>query len=279
MKSLLKFSPFISTKIWGYEKWLVSTHKNGTSLVLPAAIPLTQILNAHYPLLIKLIHADETLSVQVHPDNEYARLHENDSGKTECWYILEADENAQLVCGLQNNGEPLNRETLSRIIAENTIESYLKKIPVSSGDMIYIPAGTIHAIMGGISIIEIQQSSDVTYRLYDWGRQREIHIQKSLDVIDYNNKNPYTVFHPFISLTCPYFTVEKKTQCASEPVLCDTSQEKAVSYIAVSGEGIFRIANTDENETLIGKNSDTCMLLPHSAVEISGDITYLRVTE
>ena len=118
----------------------------------------------------------------MHPDDEYSRKYENDNGKTECWYILEAKEDASLICGIKPN---MTKESFAKVIENGEIENYLEKVSVKSGDMIYIPHGTVHAIEGGLKLIEVQQSSDVTYRMYDWGRDREMHIEKSLDVIDY----------------------------------------------------------------------------------------------
>ena len=119
--------------------------------------------------MIKVIQANDTLSVQVHPDDEYSKIHESDNGKTECWYILDAKEDASLICGIKPG---LNKESFSKIIEEGNIENYLEKVSVKPGDMIYIPVGTVHAIEGGLKLIEVQQSSDVTYRMYDWGRDR-----------------------------------------------------------------------------------------------------------
>ncbi len=136
-----------------------------------------------FPLLLKLLDARQPLSVQVHPGDAYARCHEGKSGKSEAWYILDADPGAKLVYGIDTRGEDLRS-----IVASGKLEDCLHWVPVRPGDVFYIPAGTIHALGPGIRCYEIQQSSDVTYRLWDWGRTgkdgqpRELHIRQALDV-------------------------------------------------------------------------------------------------
>ncbi len=143
-------------------------------------------IKGEFPLLLKLLDAREKLSVQVHPSDIYARRVEGKFGKTEAWVILAADENAQLVFGVKEN---VTREQLKEASDSAQIESLLRFLPVKAGDTLYIAAGTVHAIGGGIVLYEIQQSSDVTYRLYDWerrndkGEKRELHIDKALDVV------------------------------------------------------------------------------------------------
>lgn len=139
-----------------------------------------------FPLLIKFIDAEDDLSVQVHPDNDYARLHENEYGKTEMWYIAEADEGAQLVLGLKDG---CSVSEFAQSVENGTIEEKLNYVPVRKGDVFFIPPGTVHAIGKGILIAEIQQNSNVTYRVYDYNRTdrngtpRQLHTKKALDVI------------------------------------------------------------------------------------------------
>ena len=141
-----------------------------------------------FPLLLKLIDARDRLSVQVHPDDEYAAKVENKQGKTEAWVILDCDEGAELVFGVR---EGVTKEALRKASLEGKeVEKLLGRVRVQKGDVYYIPSGTVHAIGAGILIYEIQQSSDVTYRFYDWdrtdsrGNRRELHIDKAIDVVD-----------------------------------------------------------------------------------------------
>lgn len=206
MGKMFKTEPFYSRRPWGYELWTLSTHRHGQSLVLPEKKSLLEVVGHPLPVLIKIIKADEALSVQVHPGDDYAHVHEHDNGKTECWYILEAREGASLIVGIEKG---LTREKLADILAQGKLEEVVNYIPVQAGDMIYIPAGTVHAITGGIKLFEVQQSSDATYRMYDWGRPREMHIEKSLDVIDYAGSEKGGKIESFTTLETPYFRVEK----------------------------------------------------------------------
>lgn len=139
-----------------------------------------------FPLLIKIIDANDRLSVQVHPDDTYAKEHGLDAGKTEMWYVLEAEPGATLVSGLK---EGISAEDMRKAVANGTCEALLNAIPVKKGDCFYIPAGLVHAIGKGILIAEIQQNSNTTYRLYDYdrvgadGKKRELHIEEAVEVI------------------------------------------------------------------------------------------------
>ena len=153
--AMFKTQPFVSEKVWGYERWIVSVHPAGQSLVDEATpqiggTPLNAIVGASYPLLIKIIQANETLSVQVHPNDDYARLHEHSAGKTECWYVLDAVPDAKIIYGLQKD---YSRSELETAIRDNRIERCLRSVPVSKGDFIFIPAGTVHAIQGGLRLL------------------------------------------------------------------------------------------------------------------------------
>lgn len=192
---------------WGYEIpgentgecWAVSAHPNGDCTIKEgtfAGKTLSQLWSEEpqlfgnaagdrFPLLIKIIDANDDLSIQVHPDDTYAGKNENGSfGKTECWYILDAPEGATLVIG--HNAK--DRAELEDMIGSGRWEDFLREVPVKKGDFIQIDPGTVHAIKGGIEILETQQNSDITYRVYDYGRlqdgkPRELHIEKSIDVI------------------------------------------------------------------------------------------------
>ena len=248
--TMFKTQPFVSKKVWGYERWIVSVHPAGQSFVDDAmpqigGTPLDAIVGASYPLLIKIIQANETLSVQVHPDDDYARLHEHSAGKTECWYVLDAVPDAKIIYGLQQD---YSRRELETAIRNNTLERCLRSVPVSKGDFIFIPAGTVHAIRGGLRLLEVQQSSDITYRLYDWGRPREVHVQKGLDVLRYLPDSALTPEHPFSGkAVCPYFSLEKKAFTAAGAFSCsafDTPAAKTgwCSLFIISGSGTLETA-------------------------------------
>ena len=181
------------------ECWGISAHPNGDGTIKNGAfagMKLSQVWDGHkevfgnltydrFPLLTKIIDARDDLSIQVHPDDAYAKEHENGSyGKTECWYIMDAPEHASLVIG--HNAK--TKEELKSMIKEGRWSDFIREIPVKKGDFIQIDPGTVHAIKGGLLILETQQNSDITYRVYDYdrlsdGKPRELHVEKSIDVI------------------------------------------------------------------------------------------------
>lgn len=195
---MLRLNAIKSEKIWGYELWIASTHPNGCQK------DFETFAGGDYPLLVKVIQADDVLSVQVHPDDELAAKFEGCRGKTECWYILDAKKDSRLIYGMK--GE-YTADELKKAIEENRLESYMKSVGVERGDFAYIPAGTVHAIGGGLRILEVQQSSDITYRLYDWGRGRECHVEKGIASIKNLDAQKLVKFPG--SFQCPYFTMQE----------------------------------------------------------------------
>lgn len=216
MKSILFLEPVFKQMIWGGrqladqfgyeipggntgECWAVSAHPNGDCVVREGAYQgktLSQLWKEEpglfgnsdldrFPLLVKIIDAKDDLSIQVHPDDAYAGENENGSlGKTECWYILDCPEGASLVVG-HNAG---SRQELQEMIEQERWGELIREIPVKKGDFIQINPGTVHAIKGGLMILETQQNSDITYRVYDYGRltdgkPRQLHVKQSIDVI------------------------------------------------------------------------------------------------
>jgi mannose-6-phosphate isomerase len=175
-----------------------------------------------FPILTKIITANDWLSVQVHPDDAYAqRVERQPFGKTECWYILAAEPGAQLVVGWARE---TSRAECERRIAEGTLAEILRKVDVRAGDTVYIPAGLVHAIGPGVTVFETQQASDLTYRLFDWnrkgldGKSRELHVQKATDVLDYRAGGEATLAQIAYSfdgverlalIADPRFTVER----------------------------------------------------------------------
>jgi len=182
------------------EYWAISAHPNGVSTVKNgrfAGQKLDTLYAEHrelfgnrsepvFPLLTKILDADDWLSVQVHPDDAYGLKHEGELGKTECWYIIAADEGAEIIYG--HNAK--SKEELREQIESKKWDQLLTKLKVKAGDFFYVPSGTMHAIGSGILILETQQSSDTTYRVYDFDRKddagnlRELHLEKSIDVLN-----------------------------------------------------------------------------------------------
>ncbi len=189
-----------------------------------------------FPLLIKFIDANEKLSVQVHPDDQYALAFEEDLGKTEAWYIVNANENSRIIYGLKDF---ITKTDFISSLTNGNIEETLNEIQVKAGDIIYIPAGTVHAIGEGIVLYEVQQNSDVTYRLYDWerlgldGKARELHIEKALDVIDFNNKNKKIVNQ---KLSCNLFTIEEIICVEAYKHILSGNSFEVLTFIEGKGE-------------------------------------------
>jgi mannose-6-phosphate isomerase len=269
--SIFKLEPYLIEKVWGWEKWVLSCHEDGKSKIeegIYKGKELAAVLgySNEFPILNKIIKSQGTLSVQVHPNNDYARRIENANGKTECWYILEAVEGATLVLGIKKG---LNKEKLGVIIKEGKLEDYLERINIKKGDFIYIPAGTVHAIEAGVKLIEVQQNSNITYRLYDWGRGREVHIEKSLDVIDYKSQNKSGKIDKFHKLETPYFKVEK--------IIVDNSYRDKVndslhSYIVICGEGVIK-ANNEKMEL---KEEETIYISKGTEYTFEGNMELLK---
>ena len=223
----LLFQPVLKDYVWGgrnlerllerelppgrvAESWEIAAHEDGDSLVENGPYAGLSLRAVHqrlgldligrrntwaqerqkFPLLIKLLDAHDKLSVQVHPDDAFALAHEgNELGKTEMWVVLHAEPNAALIVGLRAGTD---RRMLRQAIDKGTLERYLHTIPIAAGDYVCVPSGTIHAILGGVLIAEIQQNSNTTYRVYDWGREengqaRPLHVEKALAVIDFES--------------------------------------------------------------------------------------------
>lgn len=200
-----------------------------------------------FPLLVKLIDAGDKLSVQVHPDNDYAARVEQDQGKTEMWYIVEADEGAELICGLLDG---VTREDFAAAVAEGDAERVLKRCPVKAGESYFIPAGMPHAIGKGILIAEIQQNCDLTYRVYDYNRRqadgslRELHVEKACDVVRAFSEEEIedlryarrsdTLVNGEILSDCAYFRVEH-LKVGEKKHLPDSALMR--HFLCIAGEG------------------------------------------
>lgn len=287
--ALIRLTPAFKDYLWGgtklkenynkntdldivAESWELSTHKDGQSVVdsgndkgmlfgdyLEKAgkevLGTKGAAFEFFPMLIKFIDALDNLSIQVHPDNEYALRVEKEYGKTEMWYILDAEEGACLYYGTNTE---ITKEEFREKIENDTILDVLKKVPVHKGDVFFIEAGTIHAIGAGIMICEIQQNSNSTYRVYDFGRvgkdgkPRELHIEKAIDV---SNLKPLTsdfkpcgewidnkTYKSAMMATCEYFTTyvyEVKSECSVQ-----VNEDSFASFVVVDGEGSIESADT-----------------------------------
>ena len=243
------------------EYWAISAHPHGVSTIKNgrfAGMGLDQLYAEHrelfgnssepvFPLLTKILDANDWLSVQVHPDNHYAMEHEGELGKTECWYVIAADEGAEIIYG--HNAK--SREELRQQIEKKEWDKLLTKVPVKAGDFFYVPSGTMHAIGSGILILETQQSSDTTYRVYDFDRKdakgnlRELHLEKSIDVLNIGapaNSRPVTVKADDLTSTLlvasDFFAVYKWEVSGKVDI------EKTAAYLLVSvlaGRGVLTV--------------------------------------
>lgn len=247
-KTILKMIPIFQEKIWGGDQlhtkfgysipsrrtgecWAISGHSNGDCAISGgefSGTTISQLWREHrelfgnlegdtFPLLIKIIDAQDDLSIQVHPDDAYAAVHENGSlGKTECWYVLDCKEDATIIIG--HNAS--SKEEMAAMVENDQWDTLLRQVPIHKGDFFQIDPGCLHAIKGGTLILETQQSSDVTYRFYDYGRlengkPRQLHISQSLAVTaapfvenapeqTVSEINGAVITH---LVTCPYYSV------------------------------------------------------------------------
>ena len=234
-----------------------------------------------FPLLIKFIDARQDLSIQVHPTDEIAHRQGKERGKTEMWYALESAPGAQLYNGLKQQITP---EQYKEMVENDTITDALARYEVQEGDVFFIPAGRIHAIGAGCMVAEIQQTSDVTYRIYDFkrkdknGNYRELHTKEAAESIDYNVLSDYrTVYQPTKNegvqvVSCPYFTTA--VYDLTEPMTLDYSElDSFVILIAVKGDGKL-ICNSQETSFRMG---DT-VLFPATTdeVKVEGTVKFLE---
>lgn len=190
-----------------------------------------------FPLLVKFLFPGDKLSVQVHPDDEGARKYGQLCGKTECWYVLRAEPGAQVALGLKSG---VTLDEFRKSIEEKRAEELLNWVEVHAGDMLYVAAGTVHTIGGGMVLVETQQTSDITYRLYDYGRPRQLHIEKGLEAVKMHTNAgkvvPPTDAQPDILVRSPFFQVEKTR--LREPLQAEVSPESPHVVVAVNGSGI-----------------------------------------
>ena len=225
------------------ESWELAAHKDGTSGFAGENFDLAALFNEHreligtnadkferFPMMIKLIDAKNNLSVQVHPSDEYALKNENSYGKTEMWYVAEAEEGAGLYIGFDRDVAEAEFRTL---IAENRLQEVLHFIPVKPGEWHFIEAGTVHAIGKGVVIAEVQQNSNLTYRLYDYGRvgadgkPRELHVEKGVKV------SKLTAYTPDKRTSCEYFSCESVALQGEKTFVA--GKESFVAFVIMDG--------------------------------------------
>ena len=304
----LKFKPIYKEKIWGGknlkthlnknieglhhvgESWEVADHSEDNSIITNGDLKnstLHQLLKEYkrdiiglkpeqkfierFPLLVKFIDANDKLSVQVHPNDDYTMQHEKgEFGKTEMWYIVHAEKGAKLIAGLSHS---VDRDEFKEHLENNTVEEVLHHLEVQTGDVLFIPAGRIHAILPGVVINEIQQNSDLTYRVYDWGRvgfdgkPRDLHIKKSLDVINFNDvtPNPSKIHYAHIDTNvmailarCLYFQVEK--YLLNDKMKFSGDKSSFAIFTVIDGYGVLQWENNKEMEL----NKGETILIPAS---------------
>ena len=314
---ILKLKPIFKDYIWGgnrlrddygfetgfdktAEGWMLACHKDGMNTIdggkydgrelqsVLDEVGLVEVLgkNAekypYFPILIKLIDAYDNLSIQVHPDDKYAREVENEFGKTEMWYVLDASDGATLIYGFKNE---ITKDEFQKAIEDNTLLDKLNVVNVKKGDTFFIEAGTVHAIGKGAMIAEIQQNSNCTYRVYDYGRvgadgkPRELHIKKAVDVSKtvpptHDIKPMGKTEHKFgydeqLITKCNLFNVERFE--IKDKVEFETDGNSFMHILVIEGNGKIDGRNAKKGDSfLIPAN--------HEKFEISGEIEFLATT-
>jgi mannose-6-phosphate isomerase len=261
---------------------------HGEALLGPAALQQLRSglsgANSPSPLLIKVIFAREKLSVQVHPDDEMAHKYGEPRGKTECWYVLESTPGALVACGLKPG---VTLDDLKAGIADGTLENSLKMLELSAGELIYVDAGTVHAIWPGAILLETQQNCDLTYRMYDYGRGRELHIEKSLEAIKFSTRagivNPVKRADRTILINGAYFRIERINTAASlsSASLRDRAAEPepGLAYLfAAAGSARIAAPGFEALEFAKGGLVAVPARSPEFAIEDRGGLELIRIT-
>lgn len=304
-------SPCGKDYLWGAESWVCSAHPDGLSYVAGEMFQgqtLQSVLEEHpaflgthpnkdmgLPILVKLIDAREKLSIQVHPDDEYAEKYEKGSlGKTEMWYVLEAETEAEITYGFVRN---MNRELLLDALQSNSVEQYLNRVKIEKDNVFYVEAGTVHGIGAGAVIAEIQENSNLTYRLYDYdrvdrnGKKRPLHIEKALDVVDYREakspRQPMRILKyqkgcasEFLC-RCQYFQVERlllNTKAEALEVVYSTDSTSFEVLLCVEGTGQLMERWKNEKKILSFRKGD-CIFVPADSVPLylAGNAQLLKI--
>ncbi len=267
------------------ESWELSTHPDGESIVCGgefSGMKLSEYIKANggnecigtraaefdfFPILIKLIDAKDNLSIQVHPNDEYALRVEGEYGKTEMWYIVDCDDDAYLYYGVNRE---ISKSEFEERIKNNTLLEILNKVPVKKGDVFFIPSGTIHAICSGILICEVQQNSNTTYRVYDYdrrgadGKARELHIEKAIDVSQLTPSPKQADITTNVLASCKYFTVERLS--GDSEIKLDTASFRSVTV--TDGQCVITLNGVI---TELGKGETAYIPAQEAIASITGD--------
>ena len=296
---LVKLKPAVKDYIWGgnyfqrfgkglevervSECWELSARNDASSIIASGkdhGKPLVEVLTKedigpvidrfpYFPLLIKLIDAKDNLSVQVHPSDDYALKHENSFGKSEMWHIISADEDSGLYVGLNNN---YSKKDIQEALNKGTILSCLNFFKVKPGETYIIYPGTIHAIGKGVRLIEIQQNSNLTYRLYDYhrvdknGQPRELHIEKALEVIDYHKYQFVPQKETYLADN-KYFTV-RRFEISGELKLT-ANEQSFISFTFLEGEGLVNDIPYNQFDTFFLPYKKECVIKGKGVVVVS----------
>ncbi len=237
-----------------------------------------------FPLLIKFLFPREKLSVQVHPDDEAARRMGQPCGKTECWYVLKADPGARIALGLKSGA---TREQFAQAIREVRAEQLLNWVAIHAGEMFYVDAGTVHAIGPGSILVETQQNSDTTFRLYDYGRPRELHVEQGLRAMKETTRAGKVQAHGDILILCRHFVVEHQSWSNEDRQLSPQYCEKAEGggpwpsmriFVAVSGCGVFETRGQDPVSFMQGEVVVVPATVEDFDLRAQWDLEFLRMT-
>lgn len=304
LPSILQFESILSKRVWGGtrlhselgkpnlpdigESWELSGVKGHVSRLKGSQLNLNELIEQFgaellgarvysqygkdFPLLFKFIDAAQDLSVQVHPDDDYAKVHHDSFGKTEMWYIMHADPGARLIMGFKPG---VDKHIYAAALQAGTLAEILEEVPVKAGDAFFIPPGTVHAIGGGILLAEIQQTSDITYRMFDWnrmgldGKPRELHTQHAMQVMD---------LKPVNSL------LEGQAMSATETLLKESAYFHT-SLVHVqglverdhTGMDSFVVYMCVEGQALLEAGSDSCQLHKGHTVLIPASLQGVRL--
>ena len=314
MSKIMKLTPSFKDYIWGgtklmrdygvsdmervAEAWVLSAHPDGPSY-LPDGTTFAEALKSadlgakaasfkNFPQLIKLIDAQSDLSVQVHPSDEYALANEGQFGKTEMWYVIDAEEGANLIYGFKHK---VTEEILRKAVENGTLDKHLQKVEVHKGDTYFVPAGTVHGIGAGILIAEIQESSNVTYRVYDYdrvdknGKKRELHFDKAVRVMNMDvapdvKQNPRLVKHyPGCSrellCRCKYFEAERIQ--VTKGFTFSVREESFQVLMCLDGYGQVETMDADQKPMRFCKGETMFLPADIGRCLVVGDATVLKI--